>query len=200
MASEGAEASAQADLDLARRARRGDTAAFDRLVLRFQGPVHRFCWRMLRSPHAQDMTQETFVRAFVHFDRFDPERPLLPWLLAIARRLCLDLLRREQVMVKTEASDAVGEPSPNPERHASLREEVARLERALADLDEGPRSAIFLFHLEELSYRDIAAALEVPIGTVMTWLHRGRAQLKEALRDVPACAGASAPPPLESAV
>ncbi|HXJ81725.1 MAG TPA: sigma-70 family RNA polymerase sigma factor [Candidatus Methylomirabilis sp.] len=197
MAGEEGQASEQAELELARRARRGDTRAFDRLVLRFQGPVHRLCWRMLRSPHAQDVTQETFVRAFVHFDRFDPERPVLPWLLAIARRLCLDLLRREQVMAKAESVEAVSEPS-DPERRALIREEVARLEHALAELDEGPRSAIFLFHLEELSYRDIAAALEVPIGTVMTWLHRGRAQLKQALRDVPAGTGAPAPPPPES--
>ena len=56
---------------------------------------------MLRSSTAEDLAQETFVRAFVHFDRFDPERPLLPWLLAIARRLCLDLLRREMLMPTT---------------------------------------------------------------------------------------------------
>ena len=199
MAGEGPEASAQAELDLARRARRGDAAAFDQLVLRFQGPVHRLCWRMLRSPHAEDLTQETFIRAFVHFDRFDPERPLLPWLLAIARRLCLDLRRREAMMARVETIPVTGNPPPSPEHHASLREQVSRLERALADLDEGPRAAIFLFHLEELSYCDIAAALEVPIGAVMTWLHRGRAQLKQALRDVPSCATVSKPPSPEGA-
>lgn len=199
MAGEGLEASARAELDLARRARRGDSAAFDQLVLRFQGPVHRLCWRMLRSPQAEDLTQETFIRAFVHFDRFDPGRPLLPWLLAIARRLCLDLLRREKVMARVETIPVTGEPRPSPERHASLREQVSRLERALADLEEGPRAAIFLFHLEELTYRDIAAALEVPIGTVMTWLHRGRAQLKQALEDAPSGAAASAPPSPEGA-
>jgi len=53
------------------------------------------------------------------------------------------------------------------------------------ELGEGPREAIILFHIEELSYRDIAAALEVPMGTVMTWLHRGRAQLKRALDEAP---------------
>jgi RNA polymerase sigma-70 factor, ECF subfamily len=199
MAGEGLEASARAELDLARRARRGDSTAFDQLVLRFQGPVHRFCWRMLRSPQAEDLTQETFIRAFVHFDRFDPGRPLLPWLLAIARRLCLDLLRREKAMARVETIPVTGDPRPSPERQASLREQVSRLERALADLEEGPRAAIFLFHLEELTYRDIAAALEVPIGTVMTWLHRGRAQLKQVLEDAPSGAAASAPPSPEGA-
>jgi RNA polymerase sigma-70 factor (ECF subfamily) len=147
----------RAELELARRARRGDAAAFDELVLRFRRPVYRFCWRLLRSPDAEDLAQDTFVRAFVHFERFDPERPVLPWLIAIARRLCLDLLRRRKVMARVETQPV------------------------LDGLDEGPRMAIVLFHIEEMSYRDIAAALEVPMGTVMTWLHRGRAQLKRAL-------------------
>jgi RNA polymerase sigma-70 factor (ECF subfamily) len=184
VAAEGLDASdPHTELDLARRARRGDSAAFDQLVLRFQRPVYRLCRRMLRSPNAEDLAQETFVRAFVHFDRFDAERPLLPWLLAIARRLCLDLLRRERVMVEVDTMPVAIDPAPSPERQAALSEQVSRLERALAELDEGPREAIVLFHVEELSYRDIAAALEVPIGTVMTWLHRGRAQLKRAAED-----------------
>ena len=174
----------RAELELARRARRGDAAAFDELVLRFHRPVHRFCWRLLRSPDAEDLAQDTFVRAFVHFERFDPERPVLPWLIAIARRLCLDVLRRRKMMTSAEVP-VTGPPAPGPEGEASLREQLSRLDRALADLDEGPREAIVLFHIEEMSYRDIAAALEVPIGTVMTWLHRGRARLKRALEGTP---------------
>jgi RNA polymerase sigma-70 factor (ECF subfamily) len=75
--------------------------------------------------------------------------------------------------------------APSAEREASAREELRRLDRALDALSEGPREAIILFHIEEMSYRDIAAALEVPVGTVMTWLHRGRAQLKAALGGAP---------------
>lgn len=178
----------RAELDLARRARRGDAAAFDQLVLRFQRPVLRFCWRLLRSSDAEDLAQDTFVRAFVHFERFDPERPVLPWLIAIARRLCLDLLRRRKVMANAETmlpTRPSAPPVPNPEGEASLREQLGRLERALDELDEGPREAIILFHIEGMSYRDIAAALEVPLGTVMTWLHRGRAKLKRAVEDAP---------------
>jgi RNA polymerase sigma-70 factor, ECF subfamily len=175
----------RAEIDLARRARRGDAAAFDALVLRFQRPVLRFCWRLLRSTDAEDLAQDTFVRAFVHFERFDPERPVLPWLIAIARRLCLDLLRRRKMTARIEAMPVSAQLAPSPEGEASFREQLARLDRALADLDEGPREAIILFHIEEMSYRDIAAALEVPMGTVMTWLHRGRAQLKKALEGAP---------------
>jgi RNA polymerase sigma-70 factor (ECF subfamily) len=174
------------ELELARLARRGDTAAFDALVGRFHRPVYRFCWRLLRSPDAEDLAQDTFVRAFVHFERFDPERPVLPWLIAIARRLCLDLLRRRKVMASSETMLLPSAPpTPGPEGEASLREQLGLLECALDDLDEGPREAIILFHIEGMSYRDIAAALEVPMGTVMTWLHRGRAQLKKAVQEPP---------------
>jgi RNA polymerase sigma-70 factor (ECF subfamily) len=172
---------APTELELARRARRGDAAAFDELVARFHRPVHRFCWRLLRSPDAEDLAQDTFVRAFVHFERFDPERPVLPWLIAIARRLCLDLLRRRKVMTRIDTMPASAPPVPTPEGEAAVREQLGRLEVALDGLDEGPREAIVLFHIEGMSYRDIAAALEVPMGTVMTWLHRGRAQLKKAV-------------------
>jgi RNA polymerase sigma-70 factor, ECF subfamily len=175
----------RAELDLARRARRGDAGAFDALVLRFHRPVLRFCWRLLRSADAEDVAQDTFVRAFVHFERFDPARPVLPWLIAIARRLCLDLLRRRKVVASTETMPIGDQSTASPEAEASLREQLSRIDRALANLDEGPREAIILFHIEEMSYRDIAAALEVPMGTVMTWLHRGRAQLKRTLEGAP---------------
>ena len=175
----------RAELDLARRARRGDAAAFDELVRRFHRPVLRFCWRLLRSADAEDLAQDAFVRAFVHFERFDPERPVLPWLIAIARRLCLDVLRRRKVASRLEILAVSDPPPPGPEGEASVREQLTRLERALADLGEGPREAVILFHIEEMSYRDIAAALEVPMGTVMTWLHRGRAQLRQALERGP---------------
>src|SRR5262249_27453740 len=151
------------------------------LVRRFHRPVHRFCWRLVRSADADDLAQDTFVRALVHFERFDPERPVLPWLIAIARRLCLDLLRRRKLTASVGGMPFGSPRARGPEGEASRREQPARLDRALADLDEGPRDAILLFHIEEMSYRDIAAALEVPMGTVMTWLHRGRAQLRQAL-------------------
>jgi len=175
----------RAELDLARRARRGDAVAFEQLVLRFHRPVLRFCWRLLRSSEAEDLAQDTFVRAFVHFERFDPERPVLPWLIAIARRLCLDVLRRRKVSAMADALPLNPPPKPTPESEAAVREELSRLDRALADLDDGPKEAVILFHIEGLSYRDIAAALEVPMGTVMTWLYRGRAQLKQALEGAP---------------
>ena len=88
-------------------------------------------------------------------------------------------------MASAETIPVSGPPARGPEGEAVMQEELSRLDRALADLDEGPREAIVLFHMEDMSYRDIAAALEVPMGTVMTWLHRGRAQLRRALEGTP---------------
>src|SRR5262249_57573923 len=105
----------RAELELARRARRGDVAAFDDLVRRFHRPVYRFCWRLLRSADAEDLAQDTFVRAFVHFERFDPDRPVLPWLIAIARRLCLDVLRRRTMIARAETVPVTQPSAPGPE-------------------------------------------------------------------------------------
>src|SRR5207249_12113566 len=110
----------QAVGDLARRAGHGDAAAFYLVVLRFHRPVLRFCWRLLRAADAEDLAQDTFVRAFVHFERFDPERPVLPWLIAIARRLCLDLLRRRKMTARIQEMPVSDQLAPSPEGEASF--------------------------------------------------------------------------------
>jgi RNA polymerase sigma-70 factor (ECF subfamily) len=73
------------------------------------------------------------------------------------------------------------DPAADAEARALTRERLVLLQQALGALAEGPREAISLYHLEGMTYRDIAAALDVPIGTVMTWLHRGRAALRRAI-------------------
>lgn len=158
----------------------GDRVAFGRMVERHQDMVYRLCRRYLAS-EADDLTQETFVRAFVERERYDARYPLAPWLATVARRLCLDRLRRKkpeagshELAVESLAHDA------GAERDASAREQLARVEGALNALSEGPREAVWLYHCEGLSYADIARVLGVPIGTVMTWLHRARQRLTAA--------------------
>lgn len=172
------------EAELARLACRGDVEAFSKLVLKYQRPVYNLCLRHLPGPDAEDMAQETFVRAFVHIRRFDPEKPLLPWLFTIARRLCIDRLRKKQPHLETEPKeDRVRDPNPDVEQQVSSREQVDLLMRGLNQLAEGPREALALYHFEGMAYRDIARVLDVPTGTVMTWLHRGRAQLRALLAD-----------------
>jgi RNA polymerase sigma-70 factor (ECF subfamily) len=166
------------EVELAARARGGDSRAFAEIVRRYQGPIFRLCQRYLRGPEAEDAAQETFVRAFVHRQRFDPERPLMPWLCTIARRLCLDKLRKRHPDLDDTLEARTEDTAPTPERTAATREQLLRLQAALVDLPEGQREAILRYHIDGMSYQDIATSLEVPVGTVMTWLHRGRAKLR----------------------
>jgi RNA polymerase sigma-70 factor (ECF subfamily) len=168
------------DAELAERAGAGDERAFTALVRRHERPVFALCCRYLGPADAADAAQETFVRAFTHLESFDRSRPLLPWLFTIARRLCIDHQRARRHEVPT--TDRVAELEHAPvEAHVAAREELALLGRALQDLPEGPREALALFHLHDLSYKEIAEQLEVPMGTVMTWIHRGRDALRAAL-------------------
>lgn len=172
-----------ADAELAERAGAGDERAFTLLVRRHERAVFALCCRYLGQADAADAAQETFVRAFTHLERFDRARPLLPWLLTIARRLCIDHQRARRH--ETDASD--GDPpdrsSAPIEPHVSAREELTLLARAFERLPEGPREALALFHLQDLSYKEIAETLEIPMGTVMTWIHRGRDALRQALAE-----------------
>jgi RNA polymerase sigma-70 factor, ECF subfamily len=167
----------------ARAACHGDAVAFERIVMRFQRPVYGLCSRYLRGPDAEDAAQETFVRAFLHMSDFDPDRPLLPWLVTIARRLCLDRLRKNRPEADSEAVEASFDPEQvSAEQTAATREQMSQLQNALQTLPPEQREALVLFHLEGMAYQEIAKALDAPVGTVMTWLHRGRAQLKTVMQ------------------
>jgi RNA polymerase sigma-70 factor (ECF subfamily) len=169
------------DAELAERAGAGDERAFTALVRRHERPVFALCCRYLGPADAADAAQETFVRAFTHLESYDRLRPLLPWLFTIARRLCIDHQRARRPEVLASARPVAELHHAPVEAHVSAREELTLLARALGALPEGPREALALFHLHDLSYKEIAEQLEVPMGTVMTWIHRGRDALRAAL-------------------
>jgi RNA polymerase sigma-70 factor, ECF subfamily len=170
--------------DLATRAVNGDVRAFTSIVERYQKPIFNLCYRYLGASEAEDAAQDTFVRAFVHKSRFDPEKPLLPWLMTISRRLCIDRLRKtRREPISEDEGLALPDPSPTAEDDASSKQEIALLSKGLNELPQGSREAIALYHLNGLSYEETAQALEVPVGTVMTWLYRGRAKLKKIIAE-----------------
>jgi RNA polymerase sigma-70 factor (ECF subfamily) len=180
------------ELRLVRDAARGDRAAFARLVDLHQRVVHGLCLRLLSDrEEARDAAQETFVRAWGGLATYDPVNPFAPWLLRIARNHCIDVLRRRLPAarrVELDASQREG-AEPRPElpdpttRPADEQlvgaEQASAVAVAVAALPPKYREVVHLFHVEHMSYKDIAATLEVPIGTVMTWLHRARARLRE---------------------
>jgi RNA polymerase sigma-70 factor (ECF subfamily) len=177
-------------------ASRGDKKAFGRLVDLHKRPVYGLCVRLLRHPEdARDAAQETFVRAYAALATFDPAQPFAPWLLRIARNHCLDLVRRRGARPAEVALDAAPEEggareladpdAPRPDDTLERRELSGSLSKAVAALPANYREVVELFHVEHLSYKEIAQAMDVPIGTVMTWLHRARARLRAEL-EVPA--------------
>jgi RNA polymerase sigma-70 factor (ECF subfamily) len=175
-----------------RAAARGDRQAFARLVDQHKRAVFGLCLRLLRHPEdARDAAQEAFARAFASLASYDPSQPFGPWLLRIARNHCLDLLRRRVPEGRETSLDAEPEEGarteladPEAARGDDVierRELAGALERAVGALPANYREVVHLFHVEHLSYKEIATTLDVPIGTVMTWLHRARARLKDAL-------------------
>ena len=177
---------------LARAAAKGDRKAFGKLVDVHKRAVYGLCFRLLRHPEeSRDAAQETFARAFAALSTYDSGQPFAPWVLRIARNHCLDVLRRrlpeaQQVELDAEPEDGapreLADPAAERGDEALERRQLAgALEAAVAALPQNYREVVHLFHVEHLSYKEIAATLDVPIGTVMTWLHRARAKLKASL-------------------
>jgi RNA polymerase sigma-70 factor, ECF subfamily len=167
---------------LVRRSLAGEQTAMLALVERFQGQVYGLCYRMLgQRQDAEDMAQETFVRALRNLHQWDAQREFLPWLLAIAGNRCRSLLaqrmRRPRFTPMVEQLPD-RQPDAQPARH--LGEE---LKLALGHLRQEYRQAFLLFHEQELSYAEIGDALGCPLGTVKTWVHRARRELIAALRN-----------------
>jgi RNA polymerase sigma-70 factor (ECF subfamily) len=160
----------------------GDQAAMVRLVDRYQELVFRLCYRMLsHRQDAEDAAQETFVRALRSLSNWDSGRSFEPWLLAIAGNRCRTMLaaRRRHPIAGAVVDDQVIDDSPDWQAARSLAEEV---QRALQYIRPEFREAFVLFHENELSYDEIADAMQRPLGTVKTWIRRARQELIVQLR------------------
>ena len=183
--------SGQPDLkQLVRQCTSGDQAAMLALVERFRGQVFGLCYRMLgQRQDAEDAAQETFVRVLKNLHRWDPTRDFEPWLFAIAGNRCRTALATRKRRPTSEAMvDLIADKEPDHRGAQHLAEE---LQLALARLRDEYRQAFVLFHQQELSYADIAATMQVPLGTIKTWVHRARRELIDHLRQRGAIAAES---------
>jgi RNA polymerase sigma-70 factor, ECF subfamily len=166
--------------------------AFESLVRRYQHRVYALC-RRLTGAHqsADDLAQETFIKAYFALDRFESAWPLYPWLRRIAINGGLNYLKtrsRERPLEDGSLGDrrtpaaAVGD---DPEERLERAEFQARLDWAVEALPADQKSVFILRFHESLSYEEIARTLDLPLGTVMSRLNRARQKLKELMADRP---------------
>ena len=170
------------DGELVRAARDGDADAFGHLVHAYQGRLFGLVLMMVREPAgAEDVTQETLIRAYRFLDDFDVERPFYPWLAAIAVRLSQNWLRQHGRIASREGAslDQVREPQSTDALHELISDEQGRrLWHAVATLPSGERTAATMYYRDEMSVGDIALALGVTSGTIKTLLSRARRRLR----------------------
>jgi RNA polymerase sigma-70 factor (ECF subfamily) len=165
-----------------------DLAAFTSLVETYQSPLYNLCYRMLSDKQeAEDAAQETFLRAYRQFHRYDPSRPLQPWLFAIACHHCIDQLRKRKRMVWLDVDDesqqiALRETAPGPEDLVVKRELDKEVQNLLDELAPKDRVAIILRYWYEFSDQEIAYATATSSSSVKSRLHRARRALAEKLR------------------
>ena len=165
---------------LVRRCLSGCQNAMLELVRRFQGPVFGLCYRMLgRREDAEDAAQETFIRVLRSLSRWDDSRDFEPWLLAIAGNRCRTALANRKRKPLPDSLDDIAPIAEVEVRGSHLAEEV---QRALGQVREEYRQAFVLFHEHEKSYGEIAEMMDVPLGTVKTWVHRARRDLMDQLK------------------
>ena len=171
------------DAELVARTTRGELTAFEQLVDRHRPVVVRVAARIVGSDEAEDVSQDAFLRAFHRLHHFRGDAPFRSWLLRITHNAALDhLARRRPEPVDPETLDVEQNPSREPADRLEVRERIERLERKLRGLSAQHRTVLVLRDAEGLSYEEIAAITDAPIGSVKGRLHRARGEFIEMLR------------------
>ena len=184
------------DADVVALAQQGRELAYRELIRRYERPVFSLVFRMVRDRElAEDLAQDTFVKVLSHIDKYRPEFKFSSWLFKIANNVAIDHLRRRQLDTvsldgsphATTAADAeatrfdLAADQETPLEELASKELGSAIERAIAGLRPEYRSCIMLRHVEGRSYEEIAATLDLPLGTVKTYIHRARHELRTAL-------------------
>jgi RNA polymerase sigma-70 factor (ECF subfamily) len=171
---------AETETSLIEKAQDGDRSAFGELVRWHYTSVVNVVYRLCGDAGlAEDMAQEAFLRAWVNLYTFRSGSSLRNWLYRIAVNAALDVLRRKtEEPVEDERMDLMDGQAPGPEAIVIAREQAAFLQQAMKSLPEAARSVLVLREYGELSYQEIAAVLELPVGTVMSRLNYARSRLR----------------------
>ena len=171
------------ETELILKARDGDRNAFNELVRIHARGVMNVIYRMCGDAQvAEDAAQETFIRAWSHLGSFRLDSSLRNWLYRIALNTATDMLRKDKRILPGDVDDfQLADPQPGPEGIYLQEERTALVQAAIQSLPDASRAVLVLKEYEGLSYREIADALDIPIGTVMSRLNYARKTLKEKL-------------------
>jgi len=170
------------DEDLAQSARDGDGRAFELLATRFERRVFGLCRVVLRDPHeAADATQEAFLRAYKHLERFDPSRRFAPWILTIASRVARDMAEKKKPVPQSEFAEESRAAEDDPSMVLSDREDLGRLRAAIDQLPERERLAIYLRFVQGVDPPEVAEAIGVTANNLRVVLCRAKAHLRAIL-------------------
>lgn len=184
------------DRKLAALAAGGREPAFREILRRYERPVFSLVYRMVRDRTlAEDLAQEAFVRAFNAISSYKSSYKFSNWILKIANNHTIDYLRKKKldtVSIDGSPNATTGEEmsrtrlviaseEETPQEYVENRELGGQIEEAIGTLRDEYRTAILLRHVEGYAYDEIAEIMEVPLGTVKTYIHRARGELKERL-------------------
>ena len=184
------------DKTLAAEAAAGGQRAFRELLKRYERPVFSLIYRMVRDRAlAEDLSQEAFIRAFRAIDKYNPGYKFSSWIFKIAHNLTIDHLRRKRIDTislqgspdaltaeeQARTSPIVESPDERPDTYVENLELGSEIEAAIGRLRPHYRTVTLLRHVEGHSYNEIAEIMDLPLGTVKTYIHRARLELKEAL-------------------
>lgn len=175
-----------------RRAQKGDAQAFEQLVTPHEQLLWRVCWHYTHHQEdAADCLQEAMLKAWKAIKSYRGECSLSSWLYRIASTVCLDFLRRQKRLPETESADEMAEEegftpaddSPTPDEAVIRRESADNIRAAIDALPVDMRTVIILYALQGLGYEEIAAALQISVGTVKSRINRARQKIAKFLTD-----------------
>jgi RNA polymerase sigma-70 factor (ECF subfamily) len=171
------------ETQLVTRAQNGDRNAFSELVRMHAWGVLNVVYRMCGNMNiAEDAAQETFIQAWLRLPSYRQKSSLRNWLYRIAVNTAIDMLRKNKRILPSAVEDlALMDAHPGPEAILLSEERTELVRKAVVELPDASRSVLVLREYEGLSYQEIAEALEIPVGTVMSRLNYARKLLKEKL-------------------
>ncbi len=171
------------EIELVTRAQNGERNAFSELVRIHAQGVMNVVYRMCGDVQiAEDAAQETFIQAWLHLSSYRPQTSLRSWLYRIAVNAATDMLRKQKRILPTALEDLpLKDPQPGPEALFFEGERTALVQKAVLSLPDASLAVLVLREYEGMSYHEIADALDIPVGTVMSRLNYARKVLKDKL-------------------